>query len=193
MNFALIMFVLLVVMGGIWLVDHFYLRSRRGKDGEEPWWVAYPKSFFPVILVVFLLRSFLVEPFKIPSGSMIPTLLVPRSRSFVTNQVSSALHPGMHGTTFGGGPLACAVALTVLDVLEREDLVARNRTLGIYFQAQLEKLKRKHRSVTEVRVLGLMAALELDSADLAKTVVKQMLERGIIINRTHETALRILL
>ena len=76
MNFALIMFVLLVVMGGIWLVDHFYLRSRRGKDGEEPWWVAYPKSFFPVILVVFLLRSFLVEPFKIPSGSMIPTLLV---------------------------------------------------------------------------------------------------------------------
>lgn len=76
MNFALIMFVLLVVMGGIWLLDHFYLRSRRVGDAKEPWWVAYPKSFFPVILVVFLLRSFLVEPFKIPSGSMIPTLLV---------------------------------------------------------------------------------------------------------------------
>ncbi len=46
------------------------------KVGREPWWVEYSKSFFPVILLVFLLRSFLVEPFKIPSGSMIPTLLV---------------------------------------------------------------------------------------------------------------------
>jgi signal peptidase I len=45
-------------------------------DAKEPWWVEYGASFFPVILVVFLLRSFVVEPFKIPSGSMIPTLLV---------------------------------------------------------------------------------------------------------------------
>ncbi len=44
--------------------------------GHEPWWIEYSKSFFPVILIVFCLRSFLVEPFKIPSGSMIPTLLV---------------------------------------------------------------------------------------------------------------------
>ncbi|MBM3394991.1 MAG: signal peptidase I, partial [Betaproteobacteria bacterium] len=44
--------------------------------GREPWWIEYSKSFFPVILIVFALRSFLVEPFKIPSGSMVPTLLV---------------------------------------------------------------------------------------------------------------------
>jgi signal peptidase I len=75
MNFALIMFVLLVVTGAIWLLDRWVLAKRRG-DAREPWWVEYPKSFFPVILVVFLLRSFLVEPFKIPSGSMLPTLLV---------------------------------------------------------------------------------------------------------------------
>lgn len=76
MDFALIMFALLVVTGGIWLLDHFVLRPRRTKEGKEPWWVEYSKSFFPVILAVFLLRSFLVEPFKIPSGSMIPTLQV---------------------------------------------------------------------------------------------------------------------
>jgi signal peptidase I len=76
MNFALIMFLLLVATGAIWLLDHFFLRARRPAGRPEPWWVEYPKSFFPVILVVFLLRSFLVEPFKIPSGSMLPTLLV---------------------------------------------------------------------------------------------------------------------
>ena len=76
MNFALIMFLLLVVTGAIWLLDYFLLRARRPTERPEPWWIEYPKSFFPVILVVFLLRSFLVEPFKIPSGSMLPTLLV---------------------------------------------------------------------------------------------------------------------
>jgi signal peptidase I len=76
MNFALVMFVLLLVTGAVWLLDHFVLRKRRPQGKAEPWWVEYPKSFFPVILVVFLLRSFLVEPFKIPSGSMLPTLLV---------------------------------------------------------------------------------------------------------------------
>src|SRR5208283_425280 len=67
---------LLVITGAIWLADHFILRSRRTPGTREPWWAEYPKSLFPVILLVFLLRSFLAEPFKIPSGSMLPTLLV---------------------------------------------------------------------------------------------------------------------
>ena len=76
MDFALIMVILLFVTGAIWLADIFSLRKKRKAGEKEPWWVEYPKSFFPVILAVFVLRSFLVEPFKIPSGSMIPTLLV---------------------------------------------------------------------------------------------------------------------
>src|SRR5574342_862675 len=76
MNFALILFILLLVTGAFALADVVYFRKRRRKEDKEPWWIEYPKSFFPVILVVFGLRSFLVEPFKIPSGSMIPTLLV---------------------------------------------------------------------------------------------------------------------
>ncbi|MDX8398642.1 MAG: signal peptidase I [Gallionellaceae bacterium] len=76
MDFALIMFLLLVVTGGIWLLDILVLNSKRTSAIAEPWWVEYAKSFFPVILLVFLLRSFLFEPFKIPSGSMIPTLHV---------------------------------------------------------------------------------------------------------------------
>ena len=76
MNFALILFLLLLATGAIWVADHFWLRQKRAADAADPWWVEYGASFFPVILAVFLLRSFLVEPFKIPSGSMIPTLQV---------------------------------------------------------------------------------------------------------------------
>lgn len=76
MDFALILFILLLVAGGIWLLDRFALADKRADGVEEPWWVEYAKSFFPVILIVFCIRSFLVEPFKIPSGSMIPTLQV---------------------------------------------------------------------------------------------------------------------
>lgn len=76
MNFALILLILLLLSGAVWAADVFVFRKRRTVDAKEPWWVEYGASFFPVILVVFVLRSFIVEPFKIPSGSMIPTLLV---------------------------------------------------------------------------------------------------------------------
>ncbi|GAA4338590.1 signal peptidase I [Pigmentiphaga soli] len=112
LNFALILFVLLIVTGIVWAVDRFSLRAARlrrvglavaefdagrapalraaggdaevvrqrqevaDKAGRMPWWVEYSVSFFPVILFVFVLRSFLFEPFRIPSGSMIPTLQI---------------------------------------------------------------------------------------------------------------------
>jgi len=75
-NFALILFLLLLASGAIWVVDSLLLKPKRSPDAKEPWWVEYGSGFFPVILIVFVLRSFIVEPFKIPSGSMIPTLLV---------------------------------------------------------------------------------------------------------------------
>ena len=66
------------------------------------------------------------------------------------------------------------------------------RVTGDYFRAQLEWLKAQHGCVLEVRGLGLMLGMELDSADAAKQVVSQLMQRGILINRTHETVLRFL-
>ena len=76
MNFALILFCLLIASGAIWFADLLVFSKRRSPGARDPWWVEYGASFFPVILIVFVLRSFIVEPFKIPSGSMIPTLQV---------------------------------------------------------------------------------------------------------------------
>jgi signal peptidase I len=76
MNFALILFLLTLATGAVWCLNHFWARKKRPAGAKDPWWVEYGASFFPVILAVFLLRSFLVEPFKIPSGSMIPTLAI---------------------------------------------------------------------------------------------------------------------
>jgi len=78
MNFALILFILFVITGVFWLIDKLVLAPARRKAGtpQRPVWLEYSAGLFPVIALVFVLRSFLFEPFKIPSGSMVPTLLI---------------------------------------------------------------------------------------------------------------------
>jgi len=93
MDFSLIMFLLLCLTGVVWGLDHWLWARQRQRNAEavlqaggvertavkvrkEPVYVEYARAFFPVILIVFLLRSFIVEPFRIPSGSMLPSLLI---------------------------------------------------------------------------------------------------------------------
>jgi acetylornithine/N-succinyldiaminopimelate aminotransferase len=109
-----------------------------------------------------------------------------------TEEAAQAIHPGMHGTTFGGGPLACAVAVAVFDAIEKDHLLDHVNEVGSYFHQKLADLQQKHSAITEIRGLGLMLAAELDSAELAKTVLAEMLRRRILINRTSETVLRFL-
>lgn len=74
-DFALLLVVLTFVTGAIWAVDAWVLKPGRGPAAAEPVVVEYARSFFPVILLVLVIRSFLFEPFRIPSDSMMPTLL----------------------------------------------------------------------------------------------------------------------
>ncbi len=117
---------------------------------------------------------------------------IPLGATLCTEEVARAIHPGMHGTTFGGGPLACAVAIAVIDAIEREGLLKHVVEVGDYFQGQLQGLAKKHEAIVDVRGKGLMLAAELDSADLAKLVGKEMLKRKILINVTSDTVLRFL-
>ena len=117
---------------------------------------------------------------------------IPMGAVLMTEEAARAIHAGMHGTTFGGGPLACAVALAVLGVLEKENLLAHAAEVGNYFQAQLRSLALRHAAIVDVRGQGLMVAAQLDSADLARLAVAEMLKRHIVINCTSDTVLRFL-
>lgn len=93
LDLELVLVIGALVTGVVWLLDRFMLAPRRrsallegaggddveldmGHDDHDPWYVEYAKSFFPVLFIVLVLRSFIAEPFRIPSGSMMPTLLV---------------------------------------------------------------------------------------------------------------------
>ncbi|HXV14737.1 MAG TPA: acetylornithine/succinylornithine family transaminase [Candidatus Krumholzibacteria bacterium] len=117
---------------------------------------------------------------------------LPLGAVLATHAVAAAFRPGMHGTTFGGGPLACAAAIAFLDEIAKPEIREHVATIGDYFRERLLALKSKHRVVVDVRGVGLMLALELESADQAKSIVNTALARGYVINRTHDTVLRFL-
>jgi len=117
---------------------------------------------------------------------------IPLGALVCSEEAARAIHAGMHGTTFGGGPLACAVALAVFETIEREHLLDHVTAVGTYFHEQIEKLAKNHPAIVDVRGMGLMLAAELDSPELAKAVLGEMMKRHILINRTSETVLRFL-
>ena len=117
---------------------------------------------------------------------------IPLGAMLCTEEAARAIHAGMHGTTFGGGPLACAVAIAVIDAIERDGLLAHVSEVGDYFHEQLDSLAKKHEAIVDVRGKGLMLAAELDSADLAKLTGQEMLKRKILINVTSDSVLRFL-
>jgi acetylornithine/N-succinyldiaminopimelate aminotransferase len=115
---------------------------------------------------------------------------LPLGAILVREEVAGDLGAGMHGTTFGGGPLACRVALEFLAVLKQEKVLQNVRKTGAYFQRRLTELQRKHPMIRAVRGRGLMLAMDLDRP--SKPLALQALERGLIINSTHDTVLRFL-
>jgi acetylornithine/N-succinyldiaminopimelate aminotransferase len=108
----------------------------------------------------------------------------------VRKDIADTLSPGMHASTFGGGPVVCRAALAVLRAIQKEKLLGNAQETGEYLFSKLDELKKKYGSIKEIRGLGLMAGIELTTE--GKTIVEKCIEQGLLINCTHDKVLRLM-
>ncbi|GAB3986347.1 ornithine--oxo-acid transaminase [Actinoallomurus acanthiterrae] len=113
--------------------------------------------------------------------------ILPVSAVVADRDVLGVFKPGQHGSTFGGNPLACAVAREVIAMLKTGEFQERSRTLGAHLHARLGGLPSDH--VREVRGRGLWAGVELNGK--ARPVSERLMELGVLAKETHETTLRL--
>ena len=131
-----------------------------------------------------------VKPDGVILGKALGGGLLPVSAFVATDDVMQVFHPGDHGSTFGGNPLAAAVAMASLDVLFEEKLIERSASLGAWLLSELQDL-RSH-IVCDVRGVGLFIGIEVDARyTTARPVVDRLLARGILSKDTHGTVVRI--
>jgi acetylornithine aminotransferase/acetylornithine/N-succinyldiaminopimelate aminotransferase len=177
--------------GGVYPITHeFAVRARELADrhnallvaDETQCGVGRPGTYFayqrahPVVMPDIMVTAK-------PLGVGIPLGVI-----MANERAAASIKPGMHGSTFGGGALACRVALEFCDILD--ELLPSIQRVGGYFHVVLNELARKHEFVKEVRGFGLMLGMELKIS--GKQIVLDCMEHGLLINCTHDTVLRML-
>jgi acetylornithine/N-succinyldiaminopimelate aminotransferase len=138
---------------------------------------------------IFAFQAFGVTPDIVAIAKPIAAGL-PLGAFLAKEEFASAISAGQHGTTFGGGPLACRVALEYLAIVEEERLLENVMRVGTYLQEQLKALGELHGGVNEVRGRGLIQGLQL--AVPARPIVEEALAEGVLLNSTQDTVLRFL-
>ena len=138
---------------------------------------------------IFAFQAFGVTPDIVAIAKPIAAGL-PLGAFLAKEEFASAISAGQHGTTFGGGPLACRVALEYLAIIEEERLLENVMRVGTYLQEQLKALGERHDAVNEVRGRGLIQGLQL--AVPARPIVEEALAEGVLLNSTQDTVLRFL-
>jgi ornithine aminotransferase len=130
-----------------------------------------------------------IRPDGLILGKALGGGLLPVSCFVATHEVMDLFEPGSHGSTFGGNPLAAAVGLEALRVIEEEGLVARSAALGAHLLARLQSIESS--LIRAVRGRGLWVGVDLDPAFVsARAVVERLAERGVLTKDTHETVIR---
>jgi ornithine--oxo-acid transaminase len=127
-----------------------------------------------------------VKPDLYIMGKALGGGVMPISAVAADKEILGVFEPGSHGSTFGGNPLACAVAIAALDVLVEEDLPRRSRELGEYFIHELRKVKNP--KIKEVRGKGLFIGMELTEA--ARPYCEALMQEGLLCKETHDNTIR---
>lgn len=131
-----------------------------------------------------------VKPDGLVLGKALGGGVLPVSMFLARRELMGVFRPGDHGSTFGGNPLAAAVGLEALRILEDEDLAAQSAAKGAWLLGELKKVASP--LVREVRGRGLFIGLEIDPARArARTVVERLMDRGLLSKETHETVVRL--
>ena len=138
---------------------------------------------------IFAFQSFGVQPDIVAIAKPIAAGF-PLGAFIAKEDFASAIHAGQHGTTFGGGPLACRVGLEYLAIIEEENLLANVRNVGSYLQQELRELIGKYAAAREIRGRGFIQALALDVP--ARPRLEQGLAEGVLFNVTQDSVLRFL-
>jgi predicted acetylornithine/succinylornithine family transaminase len=138
---------------------------------------------------MFAFQSFGVTPDIVAIAKPIAAGL-PLGAFLAKEEFATAISAGQHGTTFGGGPLACRVALEFLAVVEEQKLLQNVNKIGAYLQQELKELVEKRAAAKEVRGRGFIQGIQLDVP--ARPIVDAALEQGILFNSTQDTVVRFL-
>lgn len=135
-----------------------------------------------------------VQPDILILGKALSGGMYPVSAVLANDDIMNVIKPGQHGSTFGGNPIACAVAVAALDVVEEENLSERAEDLGQLFRSEMEKLIQKTDLVTKVRGKGLLNAILINDTPDSKTawnLCLQLKENGLLAKPTHGNIIRL--
>ena len=135
-----------------------------------------------------------VQPDILILGKALSGGMYPVSAVLANNEIMNVIKPGQHGSTFGGNPIACAVAVAALDVVQEEKLSERAEELGKLFRSEIEKLIEKTGLITKVRGKGLLNAILINDTPESSTawnICLQLKENGLLAKPTHGNIIRL--
>ena len=135
-----------------------------------------------------------VQPDILILGKALSGGMYPVSAVLANNEIMNVIKPGQHGSTFGGNPIACAVAIAALNVVEEEKLSERAEELGKLFRAEIEKIIEKTDLITKVRGKGLLNAILINDTPQSSTawnLCLQLKENGLLAKPTHGNIIRL--
>lgn len=179
--------------GGIYPADREYLAGLRNLCNEKGILLVFDEVQCGIGRTgsLFAYQEYGVEPDIITLAKALGGG-IPIGVFMAKKEVADAFSPGDHGTTFGGNPLACRAASTILDIILEDGFLESVRKKGELFKGKLQELVSKHEDLLEERGLGLMLALELSENLSAKELSMELFKKGFLVNAVQEHTLRFL-